>query len=146
MNKKQTKVEKKKLTFKHLVKELDRCLASSREDIDDDGRSAINKLSDQYDGDLQRIQHLGAIELAYEEGGYEAGPHFEQVFLFMNHQIYIKLQGTYSSYEGVYWGEDKKGDEFTKISQVAEEVFPQDKIITVYKTQKEINKEEKKKK
>lgn len=69
--------------------------------------------------------NLGEIKEVNQEGGGEGdGEYFESVKYFTDHDVYIKVVGRYSSYEGTDfyngWGS-------------CSEVRPFEKIITVYK-------------
>jgi hypothetical protein len=67
------------------------------------------------------VAMFGDVEVIDEQGGYEGGGDYAmKVFLFKAHNIYIKVTGFYSSYNGTDWD-----GTFT-------EVFPQQKTITVY--------------
>ena len=86
-------------------------------------KSTINKEDFEY---LQldkylNILNLGKIECVSSYGGEDKGSEFYNVQYFVDHDVYIKLEGYYSSYEGVDYG----GFDY-------EEVRPIQKTITVY--------------
>lgn len=43
---------------------------------------------------------LGEVEEIHQEGGEGQGDHWESVKYFKDHDVYIKITGFYSSYEG----------------------------------------------
>lgn len=65
---------------------------------------------------------LGEIVEVHQEGGGEQGSHWESVKHFKDHDVYIKVSGYYSSYNGTDF--DSWGD--------CSHVTPQEKVITVY--------------
>lgn len=74
-------------------------------------------LEDEFDEDL------GKIEMVNQEGGEGKGEYYEIVNHFIDYDVYIKLIGWYSSYDGV----DFSGNDY-------EEVIPKQKTITVYES------------
>jgi hypothetical protein len=64
---------------------------------------------------------FGQIKCVKHEGGEDEGSHYETVYHFIDHGIYIKLVGYYSSYEGA----DFSDAEY-------EEVKPREKTVIVY--------------
>jgi hypothetical protein len=65
---------------------------------------------------------LGEIEEVHKEGGEDQGSHWESVKHFKDHNVYIKVTGYYSSYNGTYF---EGWDECTQVT-------PQERVITVY--------------
>lgn len=65
---------------------------------------------------------LGEIEEIHQQGGEGEGSHWESVKYFKDHNIYIKVTGFYSSYNGT---------DFDGWSDCSE-VKPIEKTITVY--------------
>lgn len=64
---------------------------------------------------------FGEIEEVNSEGDREdGGDYSEKVFHFKEHGIYVKITGSYSSYEGTEWDYDWS------------QVTPKEKTITVY--------------
>ena len=67
------------------------------------------------------VTMFGDVEVIDKQGDCEGGGDYAmKVFLFKAHNVYIKVEGFYSSYNGTEWDEEYK------------EVFPQQKTITVY--------------
>ena len=64
---------------------------------------------------------LGKVVEVHHKGGSGQGEMWELVLHFVDHNVYIKLEGYYSSYDG----KDFSGDELF-------EVFPKDKMVTFY--------------
>ncbi len=66
---------------------------------------------------------LGAIDVVEEYGGEDMGSTWYRVFYFRDHDVYIRVDGYYSSYDGVdfYDGWDSCSN-----------VRPKEKTITVY--------------
>jgi hypothetical protein len=73
----------------------------------------------QYNKELEEI--LGKIEQVDHYGGEGEGETYYTVQHFVDHNIYIRLDGFYSSYSGV----DFDGYNYTQVT-------PQEKTITVY--------------
>jgi len=67
---------------------------------------------------------LGQIKEVAQEGGEDRGSHWESVKYFVDHDVYIRVVGRYSSYAGT---------NFYREWQACSEVRPFEKIITVYK-------------
>lgn len=66
---------------------------------------------------------IGEVEEIYQKGGEDEGSHWEVVFHFKTHNVYIKAEGSYSSYDGTEFY-----NEWESVSQV----FPGEKTIIVY--------------
>jgi len=66
---------------------------------------------------------FGTIKTVNRRGGEGRGEDWNVVKYFVDHDVYISLDGYYSSYDGT----DFYGFEL-------EEVFPKEKTITVYET------------
>lgn len=66
---------------------------------------------------------LGPVDEVYQKGGEGQGDHWESVKYFKDHDVYIKVIGYYSSYNGV----DFYGD-----WDCCLEVMPKEKTIIVY--------------
>ena len=67
------------------------------------------------------VDNLGEVIRVYHYGGEGKGETYETVQYFKDHNVYIKLEGWYSSYDGVNF------DDYD-----FEEVFPEEKTIVVY--------------
>lgn len=85
----------------------------------------IREIEDEYDRvyELEKLlkEDLGDIDLVNEEGDSEgAGEYSEKVYHFKNHDIYLKVTGCYTSYNGCDWNDDWA------------QVFPKEKTIVVY--------------
>ena len=63
---------------------------------------------------------LGKIENIEQVGGEGEGETYYQVWYFVNHDVYIRINGFYTSYEGTDWNNNPYV------------VTPQEKTITVY--------------
>lgn len=64
---------------------------------------------------------FGNVAIVDEVGGHEGGGDYAmRVVHFKDHNVFLKLTGSYSSYEGTDWDSDWK------------EVVPKEKMITVY--------------
>lgn len=65
---------------------------------------------------------LGKIEIVDEYGGMGQGDDYWKVYHFLDYNIYLKVEGYYQSYDGIYidgWSSCYR-------------VFPKEKVITVY--------------
>lgn len=102
----------KKLTANEIIDLLPKVFASQDEFEELD---PISKHSPEY-------KALGSMKIVDSYGGSEQGVEYGFVVLFQDHGVYIKLEGYYSSYDGVEWDEDW-----------GTEVFPKQQVITVYK-------------
>jgi hypothetical protein len=75
-------------------------------------------------GDLKYNQEkvgLGTIAEVHSEGNKEGGGEYSEiVYHFVDYDVYLRITGFYTSYNGTDWN-----DNWT-------EVFPQEKTITVY--------------
>ena len=94
-----------KLTFQQIVDLLD-----ENYNLND-----FKYLHDENNGDL------GDVKQVYHYGGSDKGTHYETVNHFVDHDVYIKLEGYYTSdsgveYDGYYY----------------EEVKPKEKLVIVY--------------
>jgi len=69
------------------------------------------------------LKKIGKIELKECVGGEGEGDHRHVVYYLEDHDIFIKLDGYYTSYDGTSWDD---------IDQLYE-VVPQQEVITVYK-------------
>ena len=68
---------------------------------------------------------LGEIKQVDSHGGEDEGSDWYRVFHFVEHDVYIKVQGWYSSYNGT---------DFSDGWDCCSEVSPQEKTITVYES------------
>lgn len=95
------------------------------------GQEIIKKLNDESleiskydfadDSDDLAEEVFGKSTLVVEEGGWEGqGEYVERVRHFIDHNVYIRLIGFYTSYHGTDYDDDY------------EEVKPAQKTITVY--------------
>ena len=95
------------------------------------GKDIINKLDelgitipafawDNYDKQELK-QHVGEYKQVYRKGGEDQGSEYVIVWHFIDHDVYIRVEGYYQSYSGTDWSDS----EF-KI------VRPQEKTIIVY--------------
>lgn len=66
---------------------------------------------------------LGKVIVVDKYGGEGKGEEWYSVKHFIDHDIYIKVEGWYSSYEGA---------EFESWEECVKQVIPQEKTITVY--------------
>lgn len=71
----------------------------------------------------QEALGLGEIKEVAQHGGEDEGSDWYSVKHFVDHNVYIKVSGWYSSYNGT----DFDGD-----WECCEQVTPQEKTITVY--------------
>lgn len=86
--------------------------------------STIKKLGLEKDDfeDLGEFPELGKHEQVYQKGSEGEGDHYEIVRYFEDYDIFIRLQGYYTSYDGVSYD-----------SYDYEEVLPHQEVITVYR-------------
>lgn len=86
-----------------------------------DGAEGILKLSWGYPEDYP--EELGKIEVPFQYGGEGKGERWEKIYHFVYHNVYIKVEGFYTSYDGVSFYDG--WDNLT-------EVTPVQKTITIY--------------
>lgn len=68
------------------------------------------------------LEKIGKIELKEDVGGEGEGDHRHIVYYLEDHDVFIRLNGYYTSYDGTTWND---------ISDL-HEVFPQQRVITVF--------------
>ena len=104
------------MNFKEIVKEL-----KQQKNVD-----GVNYKRNFADYELDK-KIFGKTETVDEEGGYEGGG--ESMYIvkhFVDHNVFIRLNGFYTSYSGT----DFDDYDF-------EEVFPIERTVTFYETKKE---------
>lgn len=69
------------------------------------------------------IEEFGKYQIVAKKGGEDEGTEYWKVYYFEEHDVYIKVNGYYSSYEGV-----------SDIEMF--EVFPKEVTITIYQKNK----------
>lgn len=111
-----------KLTYDEIVKRLDEFYKVKEEDDGFYNTSTIASFDeDGYDETLG----LGIIKEVDSHGGPDEGSDYRKVIHFVDHDIYLKYEGCYSSYESTEWD----GNTF---AEGAVQVYPQTKTIIVY--------------
>lgn len=113
----------KKLTYGEIVYRLDEYYKVKEEDDDDYCYSSTIANFDE-DGYNENLG-LGLIKEVDSHGGPDEGSDYWKVIHFVDHDIYLKYEGCYSSYESTEW----EGDTF---AEGATQVYPQTKTIIVY--------------
>jgi hypothetical protein len=95
---------------------------------DDDGEfgdseELLNYLneSDQNTVESYIVKLVGPFEEVYQQGGEGEGDNYSIVWHFIDHDVYLRVDAYYSSYEGIYWDESN-----------FYEVKPKEKTIVVY--------------
>lgn len=119
-----------KLTFEEIIEKLKKVC----EDVDDfayfedipfvlkEG-SAYEQEKFEYAGNTYyKIEDIGLCKQVHQQGGEGEGDHWESVTYFPEHDVYIKVVGFYSSYNGT---------DFSGWS-ACQQVIPREKTITVY--------------
>jgi len=66
---------------------------------------------------------LGSIDNVASHGGEDQGSDWWVVYYFEDHDVYIKVEGYYSSYHGT---------DFEHWDEACSEVKPKEKVVTVY--------------
>lgn len=106
-----------KLTFEEIVKILKE-------------KFEISEVAHGDFGDTDNfVEEIGISKEVDSYGGEEQGSEWYSVRYFPEHDVYIKIEGWYSSYEGTYFDDS----EYL-------EVFPTEIIVKKYLTKKEIKK------
>ena len=109
----------KKLSFNEIKKELERI-------IDNDNEKYI-ELAENYthaDWHKEMEKIIGPIEMVEQVGGSDQGSYWYSVLNFIDHNVFIKITGYYTSYEGTSFTMFDTSD--------FKEVFPSQKTITIY--------------
>ena len=75
----------------------------------------IYESHNDFENTIGKVKEISSV--GDKEGG---GEYSEKVFYFEKHNVYLKVTGFYSSYNGTDWNNDWT------------EVFPKEKLITVY--------------
>lgn len=130
-------METQKKTFDEIIAILEQKLRNKEEgdedyneDDDDDNyheQGAIGRFDEIYSDEEFAKLGLGKIEEKEDgaQGGCDQGSHYERVFHFVDHDVYLKITGYYQSYDGVTFDGG--------FENCASEVRPQQETITVYK-------------
>ena len=69
------------------------------------------------------VSGIGTMQEIEQKGGEDEGSSWYAIKYFLDHDIYIKISGWYSSYEGT---------EFTDWDECCKQVVPQEKLVTVF--------------
>lgn len=70
-------------------------------------------------GVVDGLEHLGTVECVDEYGGEGQGDDYWRVWKFVDHNVFIKIDGRYSSYDGV----DFYDSEVTEVQPVTKQVI-----------------------
>lgn len=116
-----------KLKFDDIVKKLQRALELN-EEAEDYEYGTIQLFDSIYKFDEKTCNSLGVGKIERMEngsrGGRDEGSYYERVYYFADHDVYMKIEGYYTSYEGTT---------FEDGWNCVTEVRPQQETITVYK-------------
>lgn len=86
-----------------------------------ESETSVSELLEIFDEGGDGDVCFGNTEIVHEQGDCEGGgDHSEKVIHFKDHDVYIRVTGFYSSYDGTDWDNDWS------------EVKPKEKTITVY--------------
>lgn len=89
-----------------------------KEKLNDFGTTWMSSFA-YFDYDPEEI-HLGEVREVDSWGGEGEGDHIGYVYYFKNHDIYLRIDGFYTSHDGAYWDYEPYV------------VSPQEKTVTVY--------------
>lgn len=78
---------------------------------------------DSWNEELLKKHGIGEIKLVEDYGGEDCGSTYYKVYHFIDHDIYIRLDGWYASYVGC---------DFDTWDESVCEVKPKEKVVTVY--------------
>jgi hypothetical protein len=109
----------KKLSFNEIKEELERII--------DNDNEKYNELAENYNSadwhkEMEKI--IGPIKMVEQVGGSDQGSYWYSILNFIDHNVFIKITGYYTSYEGTSFTMFDTSD--------FKEVFPSQKTITVY--------------
>ena len=97
------------MNFKEIVEKLDQLEVSKDEFAHEDWDRKVIK------------ETFGEVKEVFHKGGSGQGEEWSVVRYFADHDVYIRLDGFYTSYDGANFDDDEYF-----------EVFPQTKTITIY--------------
>lgn len=103
-----------KLNYEQIYEKLE-------EFFDKDGNGGVSAFA--YENYDPKGLGLGEIEEVAQKGGESMGSEWYSVKYFKDHDVYIKVEGYYSSYDGTH---------FDGWDEACSEVEPQQKTITIY--------------
>jgi hypothetical protein len=114
-----------KLTYDEILEKVKAVCNYSVEAFayDDFGKSYSDDSERNFDHSYIFVEGVGACKEVHQKGGSGMGDEWYSVKYFPEHDVYIRVDGFYSSYHGVNFDE-----EWDCCSQVR----PKEKTITVY--------------
>lgn len=115
-----------KMKFTEIKEKLQELFEVQNSEFDTFYEFVDDQMTDNNPVMLKIVDALGKVQQIHQEGGSDQGSHWESVMHFIDQNVYIKICGYYSSYEGVDFGSDLWD------STVFFEVFPKQKTITIY--------------
>lgn len=115
-----------KMKFIEIKEKLQELFKTQNSEFDTFYEFVDDQMTDNNPVMLKIVDALGKVQQIYQEGGSDQGSRWESVMHFIDQNVYIKVCGYYSSYEGVDFGSDLWD------STVFFEVFPKQKTITIY--------------
>jgi len=115
-----------KMKFTEIKEKLQELFKAQNSEFDTFYEFVDDQMTDNNPVMLKIVDALGKVQQIYQEGGSDQGSRWESVMHFIDQNVYIKICGYYSSYEGVDFGSDLWD------STVFFEVFPKQKTITIY--------------
>ena len=115
-----------KMKFTEIKEKLQELFKAQNSEFDTFYEFVDDQMTDNNPVMLKIVDALGKVQQIYQEGGSDQGSRWESVMHFIDQNVYIKVCGYYSSYEGVDFGSDLWD------STVFFEVFPKQKTITIY--------------
>jgi len=116
-----------KMKFKEIKEKLQELFKAQNSEFDTFYEFVDDQMTDNSPVMLKIVDALGKVQQVNQEGGSDQGSRWESVMHFIDQNVYIKVCGYYSSYEGIDFGSDLWD------STVFFEVFPEQKTITIYK-------------
>lgn len=111
-----------KLSYDSIVQKLDEFFGA--EEYEDSYANKIDPFDNEEYDELEL--GLGSIEEVDSHGGSDAGSDYWKVYHFIDHDVYLKIHGWYSSYDSTQWDGDGS------FASGAIQVYPQTKTIVVY--------------
>lgn len=82
-----------------------------------------------YTAKYEELKSFGKAKIVHNEGGVDAGSNYVVVFHFPKINMYIRISGYYSSYDGT---------DYDTWDSAVDQVYPKPKVVMTYTTIKQM--------
>lgn len=113
------------MEFKEILKFLEKEGISENDFAYNEFGTAFMNEKGDYEEDCRVLPGLGKIKEVAQKGGEGEGDEWYSVKHFIDLNLYIRINGWYSSYNGT---------DFNSYSDCCELVTPVERMVTIYKT------------